>query len=212
MDQTGMKNQLTQLRLLLTVTEPELADYLDRHESGNMFFCFRWILVLFKREFNAVDVMRLWEVLWTELPCKNLHLLICAAILDTEKSALMENNMEFTEILRVLISRSSFYAAMTVINFLQHINDLSLHIELPWALSKAEGIYHQLVEVAHELPDNVRAIIGLEPLSIEIEDDGVAGENGEANGRSSGSSYEQDSIRIGNDEVSYERGLSLSHM
>lgn len=70
-----MKAQLCQLYTLLSATDPQLAHYLNKHDSGNMFFCFRWLLVLFKREFNAVDIMKLWEILWTDLPCKNFHLL-----------------------------------------------------------------------------------------------------------------------------------------
>lgn len=101
MDQAGMKCQLSQIHNLLLMTEPQLANYLDKHDSGNMFFCFRWLLVLFKREFNAIDIMKLWEVLWTDLPCKNFHLLLCASILDTEKTVLMENQYGFTEILKV---------------------------------------------------------------------------------------------------------------
>lgn len=101
MDQKGMKAQLCQLYTLLCTTEPQLAYYLNRHDSGNMFFCFRWLLVLFKREFSAIDILKLWEILWTDLPCKNFHLLVCAAILDTEKNILIENNYGFTEILKV---------------------------------------------------------------------------------------------------------------
>ncbi|XP_001599344.2 TBC1 domain family member 15 isoform X1 [Nasonia vitripennis] len=201
MDQAGMKAQLCQLHNILLVTEPQLAQYLDKHDSGNMFFCFRWLLVLFKREFNTVDIMKLWEILWTDLPCKNFHLLFCAAILETEKSILMENRYGFTEILK-------------------HINDLSLHIELPWTLSKAEGIYHQLMAVAPQLPDNVRVVIGLKPLnkSSEISDqedeDSSNGANN-ANGESNSSSTNTDeggNIKFGNNEVSFERSLNLSYM
>ena len=96
-----MKEQLHQLHCVLTVALPSLAAYLDQHESSNMFFCFRWLLVLFKREFSYHDIMRLWEVLWTDLPCPNYHLLLCVAILDTEQDILMENSYGFTEILKV---------------------------------------------------------------------------------------------------------------
>lgn len=112
-DQAGMKAQLCQLHTLLCTTEPQLAYYLNRHDSGNMFFCFRWLLVLFKREFNAIDIMKLWEILWTDLPCKNFHLLFCAAILDTEKNILIENNYGFTEILKV---NSSVFFYFVMIN------------------------------------------------------------------------------------------------
>lgn len=107
MDQAGMKNQLQQLHLLLSFCDPELATYLDNHESGNMFFCFRWLLVLFKREFSQLDIMNLWEIIWTDLPCKNFHLLICIALLDSEKSTLIGKGYGFTEILKVGIEKSA---------------------------------------------------------------------------------------------------------
>lgn len=156
-DQAGMKTQLCQLYTLLSTTDPQLAYYLNNHDSGNMFFCFRWLLVLFKREFSAVDIMKLWEVLWTDLPCKNFHLLICAAILNTERNVLMENHYGLTEILK-------------------HINDLSNHIDLSSTLSKAEGIHCQLISAEDQLPDNIRVIIGLEVQNnvlpiIDIEND-----------------------------------------
>ncbi|XP_012174172.2 TBC1 domain family member 15 isoform X2 [Bombus terrestris] len=203
-DQAGMKAQLCQLYTLLSTTDPQLAHYLNKHDSGNMFFCFRWLLVLFKREFNAVDIMRLWEVLWTDLPCKNFHLLLCAAILDTERNVLMENRYGLTEILK-------------------HINDLSHHIELPWALSKAEGIYCQLMSVADQLPDNVRVIIGLEPMNktspiSEIENGEASGHNlvidgaDEADSNSRRDSTESGNINFEDNEVLFERGLNLSYM
>ncbi|KAK2579535.1 hypothetical protein KPH14_010837 [Odynerus spinipes] len=196
MDQAGMKAQLCHLYTLLSTTDPQLAHYLNQHDSGNMFFCFRWLLVLFKREFNSTDVMKLWEILWTDLPCPNFHLLICVAILDTEKNVLMENNFGFTEILK-------------------HINDLSLHIELPWTLSKAEGIYHQLMAVEDELPNNVRVIIGLEPRKqavSDIEDDEPSSSCVRTNGNSRRSSSDSGNIKLGNNEVSFEKGLNLSYL
>jgi hypothetical protein len=62
LEQTSMKEQLLQLACLLQVLDPQLASYLNCHESGNLFFCFRWLLVLFKREFSNDDIMVIWEV------------------------------------------------------------------------------------------------------------------------------------------------------
>lgn len=220
MDQAGMKAQLYQLYTLLTVTEPQLALYLNKHDSGNMFFCFRWLLVLFKREFNAVDIMKLWEVLWTDLPCKNFHLLLCTAVLDMEKNLLMENNYGFTEILKVR-AKFSFLNTVDLKNnyTLQHINDLSLHIELPRTLCNAEGIYCQLISVMDRLPDNVRTIIGLEPLRrtpIEkaiVEENTTPVHNTHTNGSASKSRKNSaDNVKLGDNEVAFERGLALSYM
>lgn len=42
--------------------------------------------------------------MWTELPCQNFHLLVCCAILDSEKQKIMEENFGFNEILKVSLS------------------------------------------------------------------------------------------------------------
>nr|CAD7571204.1 unnamed protein product [Timema californicum] len=198
LDQAGMKQQLSQLFCLLNVSERELASYLDQHESGNMFFCFRWLLVLFKREFSHQDIMRLWEVLWTDIPCPNFHLLMCVAILDTEKHILMENQYGFTEILK-------------------HINDLSLHIDLDSTLAKAEGIYHQLT-AASKLPDTVRCIIGLDPLgdmTSEHEEDTATSTNGidlATNGVERQNSLDAVTLGTITGEVAFERSLNLVYL
>ena len=41
------------------------------------------------------------QVMWTGLPCQNFHLLVCCAILDSEKQKIMEENYGFNEILKV---------------------------------------------------------------------------------------------------------------
>lgn len=143
LEQGGMKRQLGQLTLLLKYLDLPFYNYLEVKESGNLFFCFRWLLIWFKREFSYTDTMTLWEVLWTKKPCKNFHLLICAALLDTERSAIVENKYGFTEILK-------------------HVNDLAHRIDLQKALMKAEGIY-QVLRQDTRIPDQLANILGLEP-------------------------------------------------
>ncbi|XP_012548676.1 TBC1 domain family member 15 isoform X1 [Bombyx mandarina] len=148
MDQAGMKHQLLQLQQLLMFASPELAQHLSQKDSGNMYFCFRWLLVWFKREFSHIDIMRLWEVLWTGLPCANFHLLICVAILDAEKEVIISRDYGFTEILK-------------------HVNDLSMTLDVDRVLSSAEGIYHQIVSAPH-LTDQIRIVLGIEPLNLSM--------------------------------------------
>ena len=98
----------------------------------------------------------------------------------------------------------------------QHVNDLSQHIELPWTLSKAEGIYLQLISVAPHLPNNIRTIIGLEPLNRTPESCDLDISNGSSvspsNGESSFQQPESDgNVKFGDNEVSFERGLNLSY-
>ncbi|XP_077492676.1 TBC1 domain family member 15-like isoform X4 [Amblyomma americanum] len=159
LDQSGMKKQLAQLYDILAVAVPKLAIYLEEHESGNLYFCFRWLLVLFKREFKCEEIMRLWEVLWTDLPCKNFHLLLCVAILDHEKDLLIENNYGLNEILK-------------------HVNDMCYRIDLERMLSTAEAILEQLRGSA-KLPESVQEALGIyvANTSSPVDTNGIAYES-----------------------------------
>ena len=126
-DQDSMKTQLLQLIDLVKALDVDFFAYLDDKDSGNLYFCFRWLLIWFKREFAYADVLRLWEVIWTGLPCGNFHLLICVAIMEIEKPSITENQFGFNEIL-------------------QHVNDLSYRMNLNAVLVKAEGIWWKLKE------------------------------------------------------------------
>lgn len=145
MDQQGMKTQLAQMHTLMHFVDPELCSYLESHDSGNFYFCFRWLLIVFKREFSFPDIQRLWEVLWTEKPCRNYHLLICLAILDSERATLMENRFGFTEILK-------------------HINDMCFTINVDQMLNKAESIYLQLKKTK-KLPLPIKEMLEMDASS-----------------------------------------------
>ncbi|CAL4077272.1 unnamed protein product, partial [Meganyctiphanes norvegica] len=59
MDQSGMKQQLKDLQVIVQVVDPELMSYLEARDSANFYFCFRWLLVRFKRELNYTNTLRL---------------------------------------------------------------------------------------------------------------------------------------------------------
>uniref|UniRef100_A0A8C1GM92 TBC1 domain family member 15 n=1 Tax=Cyprinus carpio TaxID=7962 RepID=A0A8C1GM92_CYPCA len=115
----GMKTQLIQLSTLLRLLDLAFWNYLEAQDSGHLYFCFRWLLIRFKRELHFQDVLRLWEVMWTRLPCQNFHLLVCCAILDSEKQKIMDRKYGFNEILK-------------------HINELSMKLDIEEILSKSE--------------------------------------------------------------------------
>ena len=39
-----------------------VAVILEEKDSNNLYFCFRWLLVHFKREFSYDEIMCVWEV------------------------------------------------------------------------------------------------------------------------------------------------------
>ncbi|KAI3370562.1 hypothetical protein L3Q82_007072 [Scortum barcoo] len=138
----GMKTQLIQLSTLLRLLDLAFWNYLESQDSGYLYFCFRWLLIRFKRELSFQDVLRLWEVMWTGLPCENFHLLVCCAILDSEKQKIMEENYGFNEILK-------------------HINELSMKLDIEEILQKAEGICLQ-IKNCKDLPHSVSVILGFD--------------------------------------------------
>lgn len=146
----GMKTQLIQLSTLLRLLDSGFCSYLESQDSGYLYFCFRWLLIRFKREFSFQDILRLWEVMWTELPCQNFHLLICCAILESEKQQIMDKHYGFNEILK-------------------HINELSMKIDVEDILCKAEAISIQMMN-CKELPQAVCEVLGMETSAVTTPD------------------------------------------
>lgn len=53
------------MRSLIQILDPELFELM--HSNGDythFYFCYRWFLLDFKREFNYDDVFKIWEFIW----------------------------------------------------------------------------------------------------------------------------------------------------
>ncbi|KAK4257419.1 hypothetical protein QN277_007012 [Acacia crassicarpa] len=101
-DQNGMHSQLFALSKLVELLDSPLHKYFEQHDCLNYFFCFRWVLIQFKRELEFESTMRLWEVLWTHYPCEHLHLYICVAILKRYRNKIMGEKMDFDTLLKFI--------------------------------------------------------------------------------------------------------------
>ena len=99
-DQSGMRQQLLTLDQLVQLMDPKLYLHLQSAESTNFFFFFRMLLVWFKREFEWIDVLRLWESLWTDHLSSNFHLFVALAILEKHRDVIMNHLKHFDEILK----------------------------------------------------------------------------------------------------------------
>ncbi|GJP50623.1 hypothetical protein CLOM_g9766 [Closterium sp. NIES-68] len=120
-DQSGMHAQLCALSKLMRLLDPPLYEYLESVDCLNFFFCFRWILVRFKREFEFEGTCRLWEALWSCHLSEHFHLFVAAAVLKRHRRRIMDEQMEFDSLLKFA-------------------NDLSCHIDLNAALRDAEAL------------------------------------------------------------------------
>ncbi|WVZ11426.1 hypothetical protein V8G54_015956 [Vigna mungo] len=107
--------------LLVELLDSPLHNYFKQRDCLNYFFCFRWILIQFKREFEYEKTMRLWEVLWTHYPSEHLHLYLCVAILNRYRGKIIREEMDFDTLLKF-------------------INELSGHIDLDANLRDAEAL------------------------------------------------------------------------
>ncbi|XP_008327394.1 TBC1 domain family member 17 [Cynoglossus semilaevis] len=133
--QEAMKQQLLQLSILAEIglLYNFLFSLSDSQDSGSLCFCFRWLLIWFKREFSFEDILTLWEVLWTGLPCSNFHLLIASTILESQRGELIGSDHDFNTILK-------------------HINELTMRLDLQSILHQAESIYLQLTQCKERRP------------------------------------------------------------
>ncbi|XP_024959245.1 TBC1 domain family member 15-like isoform X1 [Cynara cardunculus var. scolymus] len=120
-DQNGMHAQLFALSKLVELLDSPLHNYFKQNDCLNYFFCFRWILIQFKREFEYDKTLRLWEVLWTHYPSEHLHLYVCIAILKRNRVKIMGEQMDFDTLLKF-------------------INELSGQIDLDPVLRDAEAL------------------------------------------------------------------------
>lgn len=55
-DSTNMQSQLATLKNLVELVDPELHAFFEGTDSLNYLFCYRWLLVHFKREFTFDEV------------------------------------------------------------------------------------------------------------------------------------------------------------
>ncbi|XP_062220086.1 uncharacterized protein LOC133919648 [Phragmites australis] len=120
-DQNGMHAQLLALSKLVELLDPPLHNYFRQNDCLNYFFCFRWVLIQFKREFSFDQIMLLWEVLWTHYLSEHFHLYLCVAILKRYRRQIIGEQMDFDTLLKF-------------------INELSGQINLDKAIQDAEAL------------------------------------------------------------------------
>lgn len=139
-DQSGMRAQLLTLDHLVQLMDPKLYIHLQSADSTNFFFFFRMLLVWYKREFPWMDVLHLWEVLWTDYLSSGFHLFIALAILEKHRSVIMDHLKHFDEVLKY--SKSSLPLSIARIFADDSIvNELANTIDLESTLVRAEALF-----------------------------------------------------------------------
>uniref|UniRef100_A0A8B9XFK9 Small G protein signaling modulator 1 n=1 Tax=Bos mutus grunniens TaxID=30521 RepID=A0A8B9XFK9_BOSMU len=75
------------------------------HQNGDythFYFCYRWFLLDFKRELIYDDVFSVWETIWAAKHVSSAHyvLFIALALVEVYRDIILENNMDFTDIIK----------------------------------------------------------------------------------------------------------------
>lgn len=60
----------------------------------NHLICISWVLIAFKREFPFEDVLRLWEVLWTDYYTSGFVLFVALAVLESHRDMILRYLVE----------------------------------------------------------------------------------------------------------------------
>ncbi|KAF5095747.1 hypothetical protein D0Z03_001766 [Geotrichum reessii] len=154
-DQSGMRQQLLTLDQLVQLMLPELYKHLEKADSTNFFFFFRMLLVWFKREFEWDQILRLWEVLWTDYLSSQFVLFLALALLDKHKDVIMTHLQQFDEVLK-------------------YMNDLSMTIDLEDLLVRAEILFKRFKRTV-DMIDRKQAL--QEPVSSTPDDFSAGDDN-----------------------------------
>ncbi|SCV05311.1 LANO_0H04676g1_1 [Lachancea nothofagi CBS 11611] len=99
-DQSGIRDQMLTLTDLCQLMLPKMSDHLAKCDSSNLFFCFRMLIVWFKREFEFGDVCSIWEVFLTDFYSSQFQLFFMLAILQKNSLPVMQNLDQFDQVLK----------------------------------------------------------------------------------------------------------------
>jgi len=95
----------------------------------NMYFCYRWIIIGFKREFSVEDIYRFWEVWFSGY--EDFHLFVAIGILLRHRDIIISENYGFDDAL-------------------QYINNLSMNLDLNECIQTGEALLKKVKEFNEE--------------------------------------------------------------
>ncbi|QLG74218.1 hypothetical protein HG535_0G01020 [Zygotorulaspora mrakii] len=160
-DQSGIRDQMIALTELCQLLLPNLSEHLNKCDSSNLFFCFRMLLVWFKREFEFNEVCSIWEIFLTDFYSSQFQLFFMLAILQKNSQPVIQNLNQFDQVLEYfnglhgtmdwndLMTRSE----LLFIRFRKVMNVMDKKKELNEEIPNSTGTQSSGIEL-HELDEN----------------------------------------------------------
>ena len=91
--------QLHDIGLIVQVFIPTLHKHLTKHHAEDMTFCFRWLLVLFKREFPAEHIHFLWDIILSCPFTDRFEVFVCCGLLRAVCKQVCDHELQHDELL-----------------------------------------------------------------------------------------------------------------
>ncbi|KAF6772615.1 hypothetical protein AHF37_08362 [Paragonimus kellicotti] len=129
---TLMDENFSRLRTLVHVMDHELTEHMQAcGEFSQFYFCYRWFLLDFKREFNYLDIFRVWETLLAAMHhiSSRFEMFVALALIQSYRDVIINTRMEFTDILKFFNERAEKHNVEDILSlarkFAQEIQCLS---------------------------------------------------------------------------------------
>lgn len=100
---TAMDQHFTNMRTMIQILDPDLFEHMQkRGDYTHFYFSYRWFLLDFKRELVYDDVFAVWETIWAAkfIYSASFHLFVGLSLVETYRDIIVENNMDFTDIIK----------------------------------------------------------------------------------------------------------------
>nr|CAB3266034.1 small G protein signaling modulator 1 [Phallusia mammillata] len=113
------------MRSLIQILDAELFEHM--HKNGDythFYFCYRWFLLDFKRELSYDDdVFSVWERIWAARHVSSEHfvLFFALAMLKTYREIIIENDMDFTDIIKFFNEMAEKHDARNILSLAQNL-------------------------------------------------------------------------------------------
>lgn len=136
-----MHDGLKSLQSLVLYMDPPLHAHLQQcapDADADWLFCYRWLLLDFKREFDVESILCLWERIWSQHSTSHFHIFFAMGILQSHREQLLR------------ISRED--------DLLKYLQDLTMHIDMVGALDRAQAALRRL-KADNNMPLELRPLV-----------------------------------------------------
>ncbi|XP_070204553.1 small G protein signaling modulator 1-like isoform X3 [Littorina saxatilis] len=114
----AMDTHFANMRSLIQILDSELFEHMHQHgDYTHFYFCYRWFLLDFKRELLYPDVFNVWETIWAARHISSSHfvLFIALALVEYYRDIILDNNMDFTDIIKFFNEMAEHHNAKQVL-------------------------------------------------------------------------------------------------